>query len=232
MVEYPDTAPVCAKYKSMLLFLKQQIVYRYRRNVGIERGPVGAAVEGRPCSFLSSHYQEVGVRRMFSQPMDRSRRQARHDRLPCLAEVLAAENPGSIVVVEMPIDGEINSPGCVLRWHDAADVQHRGKSVDISGQVGPMRAAVAGNLDPAIVATGIQKIAVERRFGNYGQCTEITLAIVLRKRASRDGLSHHLKFGAIHVAGKVRADGFPADAAIGGAKDLVGAGIYRSCIEL
>ncbi len=135
-----------------------------------------------------------------------------------MAVVFADVDVGMIVVVEVSVHGEVDAARRVFRCGDAADVEHRGHTMDVGREIGPVAAAIARHVDAAIVGAGIQHIRIQRRFGDRGQRAEIRLAVMPREGPRRNGGAHHGELFAVDAGGKVRTDGAPAHAAVVGAE--------------
>ncbi len=190
-----------------------------------------AAVERSKHARFQARDQQIGIRGMLPQTMHRSPRQAIHNPAPVRTVVLTYKDIRMIVVVEMPVYRDIHARDGVLRGGDAADIQPRRKSNEVTAKIRPLPASIASNLDRAVVGAGVKHVLIERRFRNGGEGGEIGLPVMAGKRALGNGAAHRLKLFAVDIGGKVGADGAPGDAAVIGAEQHVRAGVDGVGIE-
>src|SRR5206468_9735338 len=137
-------------------------------------------------------------------------RQVGGDVVPLAAVVGGLEDVGLPVVVAVAVDGEVGGRLVEVRTLDAADPALRGQAGEAVGNVGPVRPALAADVDAAVVGAHVQNAVLQGRFGDGG-----------------DGLA-----GAGAGTGlaecQVGADDLPSVAAVDGAEQVVAADVDRA----
>src|SRR5712664_4146169 len=139
-------------------------------------------------------------------------RQAADNPGPGLAEVAGLENVGMKVVQLVGVHGNISGCGIKGRRFDQAD--HGPFGHLFRRNVRPILAAVAGDMDEAVVGSGPKHAILLGRFGQ----TEHDIVILDSVLIFRDGAAGILLLGLV-IASEVRTNGGPGATLIGGTEN-------------
>src|SRR6185437_9285555 len=133
---------------------------------------------------------------------------------------------GSEIVHRVAVERDIDGVAIGVRGVDRADPAFLRKPLDIADDVGPMRAAIVGDLNVAIVRAGPQGFRIELAFGERDDgAVKLGGGVI-----GRDGAAAEL-FLLFVVGGEIAADLRPGIAAVGGFEDDVCAVIDDVWIE-
>jgi hypothetical protein len=162
VLDDPDGPAVRPDDQVVLPWVDDQIVHRHRgKALGSEAGPAFSPVDGHPSPHLVTGEEEAGRVGMFPHHVHRVVRESSGDTAPRFPEVLTHEEPGSVVVVPVSVEGHVDQPGDVVGGLDPAHVGPWRQRRDPLYHVGPAGPSVTGHLEVAVVGPDPKHIGVE-----------------------------------------------------------------------
>src|SRR5579859_41425 len=186
---------------------------RRGRQIEFQRLPVSAIVEGDVDAIFRAGEEQALVLGVFANDVGEAGvRETVGDSRPGFAEVGGPEDVGLEVVQLVAIDGDVGGAGGERRGFDDADETPLAEF--FRGDVGPVLAAVAGDVHEAVVRTGPDDAFLDGRSREREDRVVILDAgVVLRERTAGRALLGFV------VAREVAAELRPGHAAVGGLKD-------------
>ncbi len=183
------------------------------------RDPIAAAVRADEQPELAAGEEEVGIAGVLADGVEVAVvGEVAADRGPRLAEVHALEDIRPVIGDLMAGHGQVHTSLDVVRRLDAGHpVVVGGEALDVGGDVLPIRAAVTGDLDLAVVRADPDDAFLERRLRD-GQ----DRAVVLGPGVVDGQTAGVLELGRV-VGRQVRAGLGPGQAAVGGLEQVVAA---------
>ncbi len=145
----------------------RQIVVERGRQVNAEPRPASAGVRGDEQRVLGPQKQQVRVSVVLAHDVDRAvGRQSRRQRRPTAPEVFGAKEVRREVAVAVSVEGGVGDAGARDRGLDPADVGARPHAPHVAPHLGPRAAAVARDLNVAVVRSDPKHVRIERRLGD------------------------------------------------------------------
>ena len=219
VVEHPERPSV--RRDDQVAPVDRDVAHRAARQVELQRLPAPAVVERHVDADLGAGEQQAPSHRILA---DRAcvcgRRNTRNDFRPRLAVVRRLEQVGREVVLLVAVGGEIGDGGVEV---GGLEQTHAGEPAQgLGGDVVPRRAAVARQVDHAVVRSGPQHACLH---GGFGEGED--RAVPLRAgHVTGDRSAHRAEGGGI-VNGQVGADRLPAGAAVAGLEHFLRRDIQR-----
>src|SRR5262249_32965951 len=223
VVEDPDGAAVRGENEIVVGSLKLNVVHRNSGKIIFEGGPVSAAVPRNPEAEFGPGEKKIAVARMFANDVDGAGGvgNAGADGLPSFAVVGGSEDIDAVVVGAMTVEGDESSAFRGFGGNNAGDVGAFGKAGNFAGDVGPGFAAIARDLDVAVVSTRPENVGSERRLADGGDGGIFLDAIVARESFLVGSFAEDLQFVAVDARGQIVAEASPGVALIGGFEEIV-----------
>ena len=160
LVEHPEAA--AKRGDGEIVAVDDEIAHGSDGHVDLKRLPMVAVVEGNVDAQLGGGVEQAILLRVFLDGVDVGAvGDSGDDVLPGLAAVVGAIDVGRVVGEAMAIDGGVGGFGIEVAGLDLRDLApggHRRR-----GDVVPVLAVVAGDVDEAVVGADPNGIGVERR---------------------------------------------------------------------
>ena len=223
VVKDPEAAAVRPQHQVVEMLLDNHPVYGRVGQVRVQEEPGGAVVERDEQGVVGSQVEQAFTHRvlLYDAGID-AEGVARGERggqvLPALAVVAGLVDKGIADVLLVEVDRDVGGARTVPRRFDVADNSPRWQIGNVGGDVGPVRAAIQGDMHEPVVRTGPDHALLQRRFGDGKDDA------VLRARVHGRQAGHALQSADV-TGGKVRADGLPAMSGVDGHVHILAADV-------
>ena len=131
----------------------------------------------------------------------------------------------------MCVENDVGGAGAEARRFDTADVGALGDTARMLDDVLPRLAAIARDLQIAIVGAGVQQIFVHWRFADRGDRRPRLHAVVARHRVFVGHSAHDRQLVAFLSGCQIGTEASPVVAAVGRFEEIVAAVVDRLGIE-
>src|SRR5271165_301486 len=204
-----------------IVVFDDKIVHWSGWQVQFKRPPLGAVVEGNVDPVLGSRIEKSTLLRVFTNGTNETAlRNAVVQSCPGLAVVAGLIDVGTKIVVLMAVHGNICRTGIVGRGIDLADAAPLRQV--FGGNVGPVLAVIAADLDQTIICTHPNQPFLEGRLSHRKDCV-----VVLRAGIIESDFATGNVLLAFVVTREIRTNRLPMHSAVGGLEQALAAVIER-----
>ena len=185
VVQNPERAPLGGDYQLLFAFVERQVGDRNHRQIELKWLPIRAAVKGNEHPGFGSGYQEALAIGIFAHhAREGVVRNPAIDGRPGLAGIVGDEQVRPEIVPLIHGRGDVGGFGVVRRGFDGIDLDPFGHR--FGRDIGPAEAAIARDVNQAVVRAGPDQTLLERRFGDgEDRIVVLDAAVVLGDLAAR-----------------------------------------------